>query len=160
MFVPVVFTLALLLLIPRTRRFITGLPLQSLTYIHTLRVLVEIVLLWLFMERMVPQIMTFEGRNFNILAGLTAPTVAYWGIGKQRMGRTGLLIWNIVCLGLLVNIVSIAILSAPFTFQKFGFEQPNIAILIFPYVLLPAIIVPIVLFSHVASILRLVNEKT
>jgi hypothetical protein len=45
-----------------------------------------------------------------------------------------------------------AVLSTPSAFQKFAFNQPNVAILHFPYTLLPAFIVPLVLFSHLAGI--------
>jgi hypothetical protein len=70
-----------------------------------------------------------------------------------------LLIWNVVCLGLLVNIVVIAILSVPTAFQQFGFDQPNIAIGQFPYVWLPSVVVPIVLLSHLVIIRSLVLKK-
>lgn len=50
--------------------------LQFLTVLSVVRVPVEIVLLWLYQYEQVPQLMTFEGRNFDILSGLTAPLVA------------------------------------------------------------------------------------
>jgi hypothetical protein len=65
------------------------------------------------------------------------------------------LLWNFICLGLLVNIIVNAVLSAPFPFQQFGFSQPNIAVLYFPYVWLPCGIVPLVLLSHLAVIRQL-----
>jgi len=99
--------------------------------------------------------MTFEGRNFDILAGLSTPFIAYFGFTKKTIGRKFLLAWNIICLLLLLNIVVNAILSAPFVFQQFAFDQPNIAILYFPFVWLPGFIVPVVLFSHLVLIRRL-----
>jgi hypothetical protein len=36
--------------------------------------------------------------------------------------------------------------------QQLNFDQPNRAVLYFPYVWLPAIVVPIVLFSHLAAL--------
>jgi hypothetical protein len=62
-------------------------------------------------------------------------------------------------LGLLINIVVNAALSAPSVVQQFAFEQPNIAILYFPFNLLPAVIVPLVLFSHLAAIRQLLRYK-
>ena len=62
--------------------------------------------------------------------------------------RAVLIGWNIMCLALLFNIVINAILAAPVDFQQQAFDQPNIAIFYFPYVLLPGVVVPIVLFSH------------
>ena len=70
-----------------------------------------------------------------------------------------LLWWNIISLGLLVNIIIYAVLSAPFSFQKMAFDQPNIAVLYFPFNLLPAFIVPVVLFGHLVSIRQLLRIK-
>jgi len=99
--------------------------------------------------------MTFEGRNFDILSGLTAPFIYYFGFVKKSLNKKIILVWNFICLALLINIVATAILSAPFTFQKLAFDQPNVAVLYFPFVWLPCCIVPLVFFSHVASIRQL-----
>jgi hypothetical protein len=103
--------------------------------------------------------MTFEGRNFDIMSGLTAPFVFYFVFIKKTLGTKVILIWNLVCLGLLINVVTNAILSAPFPFQKFSFDQLNIAILYFPFVWLPCCVVPLVLISHLAAI-RTILGKT
>lgn len=131
--------------------FIDSLNIKTLTILHIVRIPVELVLFWLFLHKAIPEIMTFEGQNFDILSGITAPIV-YYLYKKERIGTGIMLIWNFVCLMLLINIVSTAILSAPFPFQQLAFEQPNIAILYFPFNWLPACIVPIVLFSHLVAI--------
>lgn len=137
--------------------FIDSLSLEKLTLLHIVRVPVEIVLYWLFLYKAIPELMTFEGRNFDILAGITAPIVYYFVFIKKSMSKKMLLGWNIVCLLLLINIVVNAILSSPVPFQKFAFEQPNIAILYFPFNLLPSVVVPLVLFSHLVVIRRLLK---
>ena len=58
-----------------------------------------------------------------------------------------------------INIVVNAILSAPFTFQQFAFDQPNVAVLYFPFVWLPCFIVPVVLFSHLVLIRQLLKKE-
>jgi hypothetical protein len=142
------------------RQFIDSLPLQNLTYLNVVRVPVEIVLFWLFAHKAIPQLMTFEGLNFDILSGITAPIIAYSGLTKTSISRKAILIWNIVCLGLLVNIIVNALLSAPSPIQRFAFEQPNIAILNFPFSWLPTFVVPIVLFGHLASIRQLLKRTS
>jgi len=137
------------------RAFMDSLPLNKLAYISIVRIPVEFVLLALFMTQSIPQIMTFEGRNFDIISGITAPIIAYWGLTKGKLSRSIILAWHFLCLALLLNIVLIGILSTPFPFQKFAFDQPNIAILYFPFNWLPSFIVPIVLFSHLVSIRQL-----
>lgn len=79
-----------------------------------MRIPVEIILFWLFLNKEVPELMTFEGRNFDILAGLTAPFIAYFGLTKLNIKRKLILVWNFICLGLLINIVVNAIFSAPY----------------------------------------------
>jgi hypothetical protein len=116
------------------RQFIDGLDVGKLTILHIVRIPVELVLLWLCMYKVVPQLMTFESRNFDVLSGLTAPIIFYFGFVKKQLGRNISIIWNFISLGLLINIVINAILSAPFPFQKFAFDQPNIALLYFPFV--------------------------
>lgn len=139
--------------------FIEKLSLKVLTYLHIIRIPVEIVLFWLFQEKMVPEIMTFEGRNFDILSGLTAPIVVWLGFRNGKINRPLLVIWNFLALALLFNIVITAILSFPFPFQQFAFDQPNRAVLYFPFVWLPTIIVPIVLFSHLISLWQLLTGR-
>lgn len=139
------------------RQFIDGLSLKHITYLNVVRIPVEFVLLWLSMALVIPDIMTFEGWNFDILAGITAPLMAYLFFTRKTIGKTTLLIWNLVCLALLLTILIIGFLSAPFPMQQLGFDQPNIALLYYPFVWLPVFIVPIVLFGHFVSIRRLRN---
>jgi hypothetical protein len=141
------------------RQFIDSLPLQNLTILNVVRVPVEIVLFWLFLYKAIPELMTFEGRNFDIIAGITAPIVAYWGFRKGKFNKNTILLWNFICLGLLINIVVNALFSVPSPIQKFAFEQPNIAILNFPFSWLPTFIVPIVLFGHLTSIRQILKQK-
>jgi hypothetical protein len=135
-----------------SREWILRLPLQALTLVHIVRIPVELCLLWLFQNGQIPQIMTFEGTNFDILAGITAPILAFAAFRNGNVNRGVLIIWNISALILLVNIVATAVVSIQSPIQKFGFEQPNVAVLYFPFIWLPALIVPIVLFSHLAGL--------
>ena len=154
---PALITIILLFVIPKGRKYIDSLNPATLTLLHTIRVAVELVLFWLYINKTIPQLMTFEGRNFDIISGLTAPLVFYFGFVKKQLNKTVILLWNFVCIGLLVNIVVNAILSAPFSFQQFGFEQPNIAVLYFPFTWLPCCVVPLVMLSHLATIRQLLK---
>lgn len=148
----------LLFCLKKGRQYIDSLNIKILTGLHTVRILVEVVLLWLFLYKAVPRLMTFEGRNFDILAGLSAPFIYYFGFIKNKVNKKLILVWNFICLGLLINIIVLAVLSAPLPFQQFGFEQPNVAVLYFPFVWLPCCVVPLVLFSHLAAIKQLIQK--
>jgi hypothetical protein len=142
------------------RKFIDGIDIKFLTLLHTVRIPVEIVLLWLFFHKAVPQMMTFEGRNYDIFSGLTAPIIYYFGFIRKSISAKIMVIWNLFCLTLLINIVFKAVFSAPFPFQLFGFEQPDIAVFYFPFIWLPCCVVPIVLLSHLATLRQLfVGQK-
>ena len=77
--VPPVLLILILIFTKRGLAFINGFDAKTLTLVHMVRIPVEITLYWLFLHKAVPQVMTFEGRNFDILCGLTAPLVYYWG---------------------------------------------------------------------------------
>lgn len=156
---PPIFVIMLSFATAQGRKFVDSLPIKNLTYLNIVRIPVEIVLFWLFLYKAIPELMTFEGRNFDILAGITAPLIAYFGLTEGKLSRQTILIWNFICLGLLINIVANALFSAPSPVQQFAFEQPNIAILYFPMSWLPTFIVPVVLFGHLTSIRQLLKQK-
>ena len=147
------------LLTSKGKSFVDGFDLKQLMLIHTIRIAVEIVLFLLFLNRVMPRLMTFEGRNFDLIAGISAPLMYYYGFVKRKVSPTGIVAWNIICLGILFFTVGNAILSAPTPFQKFGFDQPTVAVLYFPFVWLPGVVVPLVIMSHLLTIRSLLKTK-
>nr|HAD51876.1 hypothetical protein [Algoriphagus sp.] len=101
------------------------------TLLHSIRIPVEIVLFGLFNHQMVPKLMTFEGRNFDILIGISAPIMG-WLFFKKKVNKSMMLAWNIIGLCFVLFILVNGILSAELPFQQFGFEQPNRAVNYFP----------------------------
>jgi hypothetical protein len=152
---PPLFFLALNFITKKGRSFVDSLNLPMLTIFHVIRIPVEIVLFWLYMNKSIPEAMTFHGKNFDILSGITAPFVYYFGFVKKKLSNTAIIIWNLICLALLLNVVSNAILSLPARYKNFGFEQPNIGLEYFPFALLPACLVPLVLFATLATLKQL-----
>ena len=84
--------------------------------------------------------------------------MAWFAFSKSKVNYKLLLAWNLICLGLLSIIVTTAVLAIPTPFQQIGLDQPNIAVLYFPFNLLPGFIVPLVLFAHLQSIKLIVKE--
>lgn len=156
---PSILLILLAFLTKAGRRFTDGLNMESYTWLHTVRIPVEFVILWLSIEGLMPESMSFEGRNFDILSGLSAPFIAYWGWRKGRIGNRWLLAWNVLCLALVLQVVITGVLSAPSPFQQLSLDQPNVGVLYFPFVWLPGIIVPMVIYGHLAAIRRLVMRK-
>ncbi len=141
------------------RKFIDQLDIRYLTLLHSIRIVMEIILFLLFTYAVIPELMTFSGRNFDIIPGLTAPFVFYFAFVQNKIKKKGLLLWNFIGLFLILFIAFNGLLSAPLPIQQFGFDQPNIALMYFPYTLLPAIVVPLVIFSHLASIRQLLTDQ-
>ncbi|MFT3745381.1 MAG: hypothetical protein QM785_13940 [Pyrinomonadaceae bacterium] len=152
--------LILIFLVFSRSSFIERLPLKYLTLLHVIRIPVELVLYWLFVGSVVPRIMTFAGWNFDILSGILAVAVYFAAFREGEPNRALLLGFNAVGLVLLITIVTLAILSLPSPIQELAFDQPNRGVLFFPYSLLPSIVVPIVLFAHLASLWKLAVGKT
>ena len=141
------------------RGFLEVLPLGVLTLIHVIRIPVEFVLLWLAQNGLVPFDMTFEGRNFDILSGISAPIIYFLAFRRGEVNRTLLIVWNIAALALLANIVTIAVLAFPSSLQMVGFGQPNVGVTYFPFIWLPTVVVPIVFFSHAVSLWKLIAKR-
>jgi hypothetical protein len=143
----------------KTLKEILGvIPPQHIIRLQVFRVFVELLLWFLFIKNVVPVQMTFEGRNFDVLAGLTSIIVAYLAY-KNHLSKTVLVIWNVLCLGLLINIVAIALLSAPTPFRVFMNEPANTIVAYFPVVLLPAFLVPLAYGLHFFSLRQLLLKS-
>ncbi len=127
--------------------------------IHALRLPVEIGLEQLYQKGLIPQLMTYHGWNFDILIGITA--ILLWilyMLNKIQLNSKLLVAWNIAGMITLCNIVTLAILSSPLPIQLLAFNQPNIAVLQFPYIFLPACIVPIVFLTHLLTIRQIKRQ--
>ena len=157
--VPLVTLIWVLLISKTTKHILTYVPKQTIINLQVFRVIVEILLWLLFIQNLLPIQMTFEGRNFDILAGVTAPLVAYFGIVKYQWPRSVLIVWNIISLGLLINIVTIAILSFPTPFRHFMNEPANTIVAEFPFVWLPGFLVPLAYGLHFLSLRQLISLK-
>jgi len=116
--------------------------------VQSFRIAVEIFLDWGHRVDLVPVQMTFEGRNWDVVSGVSAAGIA-WLAAKERAPRWLILLWNCLGLTLLLNIVVIAILSMPTPLRRFHNEPANCFIAYFPYIWLPSFLVQVALFGHV-----------
>ena len=131
-----------------------------LVYAQSFRILMEIILWQLYRYQVIPVQMTFEGLNFDILIGISAPFVAYYCFVKKSWSPKVALVWNFTGILLLANIVAVAILSTPYPFRYFMNEPANTVVFGFPFVWLPAFVVPFALLLHLVAIRRLWKPST
>ena len=156
--IPMILLIIFLLLNERTRTGLMRMPITTLTYIHIVRIPVEMCLWWSFGAGLVDQSMTFEGVNFDIVAGISAPFAGVFLVGKKNNNRIAAIIWNLICLGLVLHIVFRAISLTPYFYDGTGDMLQNMAVFYFPFVWLPAFVVPAVIFSHLVSLAQLLKK--
>jgi hypothetical protein len=132
-------------------------PVERFIRLQHFRIFVEVLLWALFAASVLPVQMTFEGRNFDILSGLTAPLIA-WLTLRKKISKTGLILWNVVCLCILINIIAIAILSTPSPIRVFMNEPANTIVTLFPVSWLPGFLAPFAFALHVFSLKQLLMK--
>ena len=128
-------------------RIVAEVPLAGLVGYQVFRVPLEWVLHELYSEGVIPVQMTYAGRNFDVVTGVLAAALGLWLWAGHRTVWL-VVVWNIMGLALLVNIVTIAILSTPVPFRYFMNDPPNLLPSTFPYVWLPTFLVQAALFGH------------
>lgn len=131
----------------------------SIVYLQTFRFPLELLFLWFMSADVLPVQMTLEGRNPDMLIGITAPLVAYFGIQKGKLPRWAIIGWNFIGLGFLFNIVTIAVLSVPGPLRFFMNEPANTLVMEFPFQLIPTFLVPLALFLHLFSLRQLLRKQ-
>lgn len=109
---PSLLAMLLLVMSPFGAILCRGIKFQEIVALQAFRLPVELILYGYFVEGRIPLEMTFEGRNFDILTAVTALILAPL-IARKKAGRKAVWIWNLMGLGLLINIMTIALLSAP-----------------------------------------------
>jgi hypothetical protein len=155
---PLLGTLALILS-GRLDRLLAAMPPAWPIGVQAFRIAVEIVLWRLAVAGVAPEIMTFTGRNVDILVGLTAPIVAYCCFVRRWWPARVARWWNWAGVLILLNVVVHAQLSAPTRFRVFATEPPTTFIGDLPYIWLPAVLVPLAWALHAAS-LRQLRSRT
>lgn len=150
---PALMLIAVFFSIRKTSAIIAAFPIALPVYFQTFRIFVELLIWGLYKEGIGPELVTFEGRNLDILAGISAPIVGYLSYNRKVLSHKAVLVWNILGLLLLVNIVSlfITLVVKP---QVWGFEQIPIDVKFTnpPYIFIAAVFMPVAVFMHVMSI--------
>jgi hypothetical protein len=119
--------------------------------LQTFRVGVELAFWRLHAEGVAPVQVTFEGRNFDALVGLTAPVVAA-GIAFGWLGPRTTIAWNLFGLAMLFNAIGTVATSTPGPLHLSWTGEPFTAIAAWPVVWIPALLAPIGISLHITSI--------
>lgn len=136
--------------------FAAALPLAWIVGFQVFRLPLELTMHAWYTEGALPVQMTYAGRNLDILTGILAIPVA---IAAHRGRAAPWMLWgfNLLGLGLLVNIVGVAITSFPGPLRLFTEEPANRLVAEAPYVWLPAVLVQAALLGHLLLLRRLTS---
>lgn len=144
-------TLVLVALTGLARRLLPVIPLWLPVALQVFRVVVEYTFWRSWQDGRAPVQVTFEGWNFDILAGLTAPLVAV-GTAVGRVGPRAAIAWNLCGLAMLSTAVYSVVTSAPGPFRLDWPGDPFTAVATWPLVWVPALLAPAAVCLHVVSI--------
>jgi hypothetical protein len=123
------------------------------------RIAVEIVLWRLAVAGVVPELLSFHGRNIDILVGLTAPAVAYACFVRRAWPARVAVWWNWAGIVILLNVVVHAQTSAPTPWRIFETDPPATFIADWPYIWLPGFLVPLAWLLHAVSLRQLRSRR-
>jgi len=135
---------------------VRGLPLWALVGFQVFRFPLELVMHRASVEGVMPVQMSYSGQNYDILSGISAGVLGLW-LRQGRVPRWVVACWNLLGFALLVNVVTIAIVSTP-VFRWFGDKRLNVFVTYPPFVWLPAILVTAALMGHIL-VWRRLSEK-
>ena len=139
---------------------INATPVSWLTYTQSFRIGVELLLVSLAINGSFPVAATLEGYNFDILIGVSALAVGYWGVTRVRPNNAMLIAWNLAGLATLAVVIFVVITYAYFPGiwpKKENFSVAEFGS--FPFTLLPGFLAPFAIFLHVFSLVKMSRAK-
>lgn len=143
-------------------RLVQYLPVAWLVGFQAFRLPLELVLHSWYEQGTLPVQMTFAGANLDIVTGFAAlgcwalMTFTAWG----RNARWALaLTFNVLGSGLLLNVVSIAVMSAPWPMRSYINDPPVLLLFHAPYTWILPVCVAAALVGHVLVFRWLVAER-
>lgn len=132
--------------------------LSDLTYPQSFRILVELILLYTYLNGIIPKEATFEGLNFDILMGISAPLMAYFAFRKPKVNLKIAFAWNILGV-LMILFVAFIIGMSLYNPSIFGYKLSPVSgkFVELPYLLIAGFLAPLAIFMHALSLAKIVN---
>lgn len=134
-------------------------PAHWLVLFQSFRIVVELILWMAYEQGIIPVQMTFEGRNFDMLAGVLALAAGWAMWQRPQWGRGIGVAFNIIGLGLLLNIMAVSVLSLPTPMRYFTEGQDSANVTTFPFIYLPATLVVLAFAFHLFLLRQLALQK-
>jgi hypothetical protein len=126
---------------------------EHLHYLHLWRLPFAFLLLWFYQLGLSPLDLTFEGLNYDIIIGLTAPVVASLAFSQKMLNREIVIGWNV--LGLIALGICIY-----FVYSEYGRSTTFADIFgSTPYLMVVGLLFPLSIMAHVICIHRLLKKE-
>lgn len=138
-------------------RVARAVPLWALVAAQGFRFPLELAMHQAAVAHVMPNALSFSGRNFDIVTGVTALLLAPL-VAAGRAPRALVVAWNLMGLGFLAVIMFIAVATMPG--NPLAGELPNTWVCYVPFVWLPTVLVPAAIAGHVLVFRRLAAATT
>lgn len=139
---------------------IANTPASWPVYIQVFRVGVELLIWGSVLNGVLPKAASFEGYNYDIVIGITAPIAGYFLIKNGRPKKWMLLAWNVAGLATLAIVVFILI-SYAYNYRWWGQSESILSkgFGLYPYTFLAGFLMPVAVFMHIFSIIKTLKFK-
>ncbi len=131
-------------------------PIPLAIGVQAFRVVVEILIHQTYLAGNLPQLVTYEGLNFDIIVGATAIPISLL-LYYKILPKSVVYLWNIIGIGILTFTV-FTFVSAFYFKELFSVPQFPMIVGNTPYIFLPGMMVPFAILMHVVSIRQLRSE--
>lgn len=145
----VISLLGISFVVPSIKAFLFSLEVEFLHYLHLWRLPCAFVFLWTYQAGYSELSSSFEGLNYDIVIGLTAPVIASLAFSQKMLNREILIGWNIL------GVVAWAVagwLIADDLMQKPYFSSLFSQL---PFVFFGGFLMPLSLLSHLLTLIHL-----
>lgn len=126
---------------------------------QSFRIFVELLIWKCFLVGLLPDYVTFEKYNFEIVVGITALPLAFL-CAKGMLTKAAIGVWNVWGLLMLAIIVGL-LMTSGYASGFWGAKASLVSaeFLALPYLLIPGFFMPVAVFMHVFSLLQLRLEE-
>lgn len=124
--------------------------------LQSFRIFVELLIYATYLKGIFPQKATFEGMNFDVLVGISSIFISF-AVAKGAIKNTGILIWNVASICILL--LTVYSFISTYYFSDFVASGLGYQFVELPYLLLASVLLPVAIFLHVFSIQQVLTLK-
>lgn len=154
-FIPVILLSIIFWIRNKNNRDVLSIPITWTVHFQSFRIFVELILLYTFYAGIIPKSATFEGLNFDVLMGISAPFMGYF-VFKFNRSRFLQYAWNLLGI-LMILFVGFIIATSMYAPTIWESQTPIVSMdfVSMPYLLIAGFLAPMGIFMHIVSLLIL-----